>query len=196
MDAAPLLELLTEQADAERSAVVEEAKAQAQLIHDAARKRTANRRERNLAELEGELLQLADRSRQRAHAEAEMIVKTTRDTITDELLQDVSAELLRIPGEPGFQDTLLAMLAELMDDAQPGMTVLVPTAHQAACEQWLKDNGHSELNVEAMPKLLDGVAVQDAKQSYRVTNTLSTRFHKQEASLRKHCLSALFGGVQ
>lgn len=194
MDAAPLLELLTEQADAERTAVVEDAKQQATQIHDDARARTARRRERTLAETESELQVLAERNRQRAQAEAEMVVKTTRDTITDELLQSVLAELGRIPGEAGFEATLLSLLAELMDEAEPGMTVLVPAAHKDACASWLSSNGHGDLAVEASDALNDGVAIQDATQSYRVTNTLSTRFQKQEAALRRHCRKALFGG--
>lgn len=194
MDAPPILKLMSEQAEARREETLARAEADAAAIRDSARQRAQQRTEAGLADLDRELQTLATRSRERAEAEAHMIQFTTRDTVADELLKSVEQRLRDVASSEQFGSTLEALLSELMSDVQPGMVVLAPAAYVDHVKQWLEANGHGDLSVESDPALRDGVAVQDANRTFRVTNTLSARFRRQQDSLRRVALERLFGG--
>jgi vacuolar-type H+-ATPase subunit E/Vma4 len=185
---------MSEQAEARREEILARAEADASAIRESARARAEARTQEGLAALERELETLGARSRERAEAEAHMVQFTTRDTIADELLGDVEKRLAEVAAGDGFGSILEALLSELMQDVQPGMVVLAPSAHTDHAKQWLDTNGHGDLTVQPEPTLKDGVAIQDADRTYRVTNTLSARFRLQQDTLRRIALERLFGG--
>lgn len=193
MQSPPLLELMTSQIVAQCDAKLAESKAQAERTRQDARNRATKRRADLLAAVEREVAEMKRRSRERVEAETEMVILTTKDTVTDELLERVRGELKAKAAAPDFANVLDALLAELMPQAPANGVVLVPAAHEAHCREWLSSNGHGEVEVRVLPGLADGVAVQDAKQTFRVTNTLSARFQQLEPSLRKYCVAQLFG---
>ena len=61
------------------------------------------------------------------------------------------------------------------------------------CSAWLQANGHGSVEVESAAGLIDGIAVQDPQRTYRITNTLSSRFRLVEGEARKRCLGRLVG---
>ncbi len=194
IDAAPLLALMTQQAEAERASTLAGAEAEAQRIAAKARDEGAATRERALRTAETELSVAAQRGRERAEAEAHMLVLTAKDTIASEILAAAQADLAKIASGPDFKSVLECLLAEVLEGAGDDVVVLVPPAQVDTVKAWLDANGRSGLAVQSTPALKDGVAIQDAAKSYRVTNTLSTRFERQESALRKLSLQRLFGG--
>jgi len=192
--AGPLLELMTQQAEAQRGEIVSQAKAEAGRIDAHARTEAADARERALRAAEADLAAAAQRGRERAEAEAHMLVLTTKDTIASEILGAAEAELARIASGADFKPVLEQLLAEVLDGAASDVVVLAPQAQVDTVKAWLEANGRAGTEVLATPGLSDGVAIQDAAQTYRVTNTLSARFARQEGALRKLCLQQLFGG--
>lgn len=196
METVPLLGLMTQQIEAEREALVSKAKAEAEQILKSAEARAKQRHEDSLAALSTELSAQARRSRERVEAETHMILLTTKDTITNELLEAVRNELNRLASSPEFEGVLEKLLAELLEDAPEGVVVLAPPANVDFCRSWLEANGKGGLPVEPLAGLKGGVAIQDSGRSFRVTNTLDARFLKQESALRKYCLTELFGGPQ
>lgn len=195
-EATPLLDLMSQQAAVERERILAEAQREAEAIREAARREAEAQRRQMLAELDAELAQLARQDRERAEAEAHMRVLTTKDSVTAELLGGVQEELARLAEGGDFAGVLEALLDELLPEAPQGGVVLAPAAHAERVREWLAARGREDLSVRGLAGLKDGLAVQDAARSYRVTNTLSARFNGQEASLRKHCIGRLFGGDQ
>ncbi len=193
MQAPPIRELMTGQIASECEAKLLSAREQAARVRDAARERAKQRRADLIAAVEAEISEADRRSRERAEAEAEMVLLTTKDTITDEILAKVRKELEATASSSDFPSVLGALLKELMPEAPPSGVVLVPSAHEAYCREWLSNNGYGGMTVVARKDVVDGVAVQDAAQTFRVTNTLGTRFQQMEASLRKYCVTELFG---
>ena len=193
MPSPALLDIMTKQVEAERDEIISRANAEAARIRENAESRAAQKRTQTLAALDTELEAQAKRSRERAEAAAEMVALTTKDTVTDELLDEVRAELKRIAASPEFKDVLSALLAELMADAPESGIVRVPPAHADHCREWLESNGRGGMTVEPSAQVSDGVAVEDEAQTFRVTNTLTTRFERLESSLRRYCIQELFG---
>ena len=183
---------MSAQIAAQREEIASTAREEAAKIREEAHKRAEQRREDTLAAVESELASLARRSRERVEAEAHMVTLTTKDTITNEVLDSVSAELASIAASPEFPGTLDALLAELMAEAPEDVIVLAPPAHVDHCKRWLEAHGRGGLPVEPLASLADGVAVQDRGRKFRFTNTLSARFKMREGELRKHALNQLF----
>jgi len=185
---------MTQQADAQRAEIVAAAQAEAARIDASARAEASDARERALRQAEADLSAAAQRGRERAEAEAHMLVLTTKDTIASEILGAAEAELAKIASGPGFASVLEQLLAEVLEGAPEQVVVLAPQAHADAVKAWLEANGRGGAEVVATSALSDGVAIQDAGQTWRVTNTLSARFARQEGALRKSCIQQLFGG--
>lgn len=192
MEKTPLLDLMSAQIAAQRNELLQAARDEAATIQQNARERAEQRRAKDLADAESELASIARRSRERVEAESYMVTLTTKDSITNELLAEVSAELAEIAAGPKFPAILDALLAELMAEAPADVVVLAPPNHVDHCRKWLEANGRSGLTVEALPSLKDGVAVQDRDKRFRFTNTLTARFNKHEGELRKLSLNRLF----
>ncbi len=196
MSTSSLLETMTQEVENERVRIVDSARAEAARLLAEAQAEAGRRRDRAVADATAELAEAAQRSRERAEAEAEMIVLTTKDTITDEILSAVAQELDRVVEQPGFPAILEALLEEALADTPLAEVVLAPPEHVERCRQWLADHGHEALEVRGKDSLPDGIALQDLQRSFRVTNTLSARLDHQEGRLRKLCLTRLLPGEQ
>ena len=192
MENNPLLDLMSQQVAEQREEFLRAARDEAAAIQQDAQQRAEQRRADTLGAVEGELISLATRSRERVEAEAHMVTLTTKDTITNEVLAAVEVALAERASGPDFPAILDALLAELMADSPSNIVVLAPPAHVDHCKQWLENNGHGDLSVEALNGLTDGVAIQDPARKFRYTNTLSARFRLQEGALRKQALNQLF----
>ena len=118
-----------------------------------------------------------------------------KNEAVEAVLADVSRQVREIASGPAFGPILDSLLAELMGAAGSGddMEVLAPEAHADHVRGWLERNGRGGLKVVGSREFWDGVAVQDAKRTYRISNTLTGRFGRVEQVARKHCMTALFG---
>ena len=192
--AGPLLELMTQQADSQRTDIDAASQREADAIVAQAQQEATSLRERTLRAVEAELSAASLRNRERAEAEAQMAVLTTKDTITSEILEAAQAQLVSVASGSGMSAVIESLLAEVLEGAADDVVVLAPAPHVSTAKAWLEANGRGQLQVDASNELKDGVAIQDAAKSYRVTNTLATRFARQESALRRICLEQLFGG--
>jgi vacuolar-type H+-ATPase subunit E/Vma4 len=193
MPSTPLLELMTQQVSEQCAQTVAQAEEQAAAIRRAAEEAAAQERAAVLQALEAELSAAATRARERAEAESHMLVMTTKDSVTGEVMDEVQRRLRRIAEGEAFVPILEALLEELLQDAPDEVVVLAPPAHRERTRHWLEQHGRGGVPVEELASLRDGVAVQDPKRTWRVTNTLSSRFAQQEGALRKFCVTRLFG---
>lgn len=160
-----------------------------------AREKAAKRRADALERTQRELDRLAQRTRQLAEMQAEQDALSMRQRVSDEVLHSVKAELARIAASPEFPPILEALLAEIMAVAPERAEVIAPVAQAQACRQWLAAHGYGHIPVLESAALKDGVSVQDTQRSSRITNSLSSRFHKLEDRARKVCAQTLFGGT-
>jgi vacuolar-type H+-ATPase subunit E/Vma4 len=177
-------ECAAEQADARR---------EADRIIAATQERARERHEDVIAQTRADLASEAERAREIARAEAERAELAMRHTVAEEILERARQELLRMAAGDAFQPVIEALLAEVLQEAEDGMVVQVPKAQLDHCRRWLAGNGLARFTVEESRELVDGVAVQDRAQTYRISNTLSTRFVKLESAARKHCQERIFG---
>jgi len=191
MSTSSLLEVMTEEVARQRASILASSQAEAERILAQAREDAARRKAKALEAADAELAEAAARARERTEAEAHMIVLTTKDTITDEILAAVAKELRHIVTTPEFPAIVEAMLEELLANTKGGEVVLAPPEYVEHCRTWLAEHGHADIEAKALNTLRDGVAIQDARRSFRVTNTFSARLAKQESRLRKLCLERL-----
>jgi len=191
MDNIPLLKLMSADIAQQRAEIQAAASREAEEIGAQSVKTGEQRYGSAIALVDSELQAMSDRSRGRAEAESYMVLMTTKDTIADELLASLEKEMSEIAASPKFGDILDSLLQELMQEGPADGVVFAPQAHLARCQNWLAQHGYSH-RVEAANFLNDGVAVQDASSSFRITNTLSARYEKQKSALRKHCIERLF----
>ncbi|MBI2435030.1 MAG: hypothetical protein HYV26_19415 [Candidatus Hydrogenedentes bacterium] len=189
----PLLQTMDEQVSRQRDGILAKAKQDAEAIRRESREQGAARRAEGLRQTETAVSAAAQRARERADAEAHMVIMTTKDMIADEVMLDIQRRLRQIAEGPDFAQILEALLEELLEDAPADVVVLAPRHHVEHCRQWLQRHGRSGLSVQALPGLDDGVAIQDRKRTWRATNTLASRFRQQEGALRKRCVNRLFG---
>jgi vacuolar-type H+-ATPase subunit E/Vma4 len=187
----PLLKLMSADIAQQREEILSAAKREAEVIEVNAQKAGEQRHSSAIALVDAELCAMSDRVRGRAEAEAHMVLMTTKDTISDELLVSVEKELAAAATGAAFSGTLESLLAELMEEGPVDGVVLAPVAYVEQCKQWLSKKGYKH-RVEAAAFLKDGVAIQDSTGTYRITNTLSARFEKTKSDLRKHCIDRLF----
>jgi hypothetical protein len=94
-----------------------------------------------------------------------------------------------------FSQVLDALLEELM--AASGnlkdVVVVAPDKFVAHVREWLGSHCRTGMDVEGSAALRDGVAIQDKKRSYRISNTLRGRYGRLEQETRRVCMTGLFG---
>lgn len=140
-------------------------------------------------------IELADRrERQRLEAEHEKAFLAVQHTVVEEVLNRATDEIARLTQGPEFGPVLDALLDEVLE-AVPGrdLMVLAPPAHVDRIRERLQALGRAELEVQPSPGPLDGVAVQDLRRTFRVSNTLSGRFEAVHDEARKLAQARLFG---
>ncbi len=162
------------------------------LIADARRK-AAEKSAETLQHTKREVEHQAERARHLASLQVELEARSMRQAVADEVLRSVEAELARIAESSVFPPILEALLEEVMTAAPFQAEVVVNAVHAERCRSWLSAHGHGAVPVVESTALRDGVAVQDVKRSYRITNSLSSRFQKLEGEARRICLQTLFG---
>lgn len=194
METAPLLELMSAQAQARCDELLAKARDEADAIVREAREQCAAERDAALASLDAELADAERKARERAEAAAHMAMLTVKDAITDEVLKSVLEDLAHLAESPAFVPVLERLLDELLDGAPGDAVVLTHPKHLDTVRAWLERNGQSGMRTAALAALTDGVAVQDTARTYRTTNSLRTRFAINEGKARKRCMQRLFGG--
>lgn len=204
MDATPLLENMTKEVERQQEALLAEARETATKLIAEARENARCRREEAISQLREELEAQTAHMRERAEMRAKAARMNIKDTVTDELLNAVRADLRALAQEETrFPKLLFKLLEELLlskvgkDWRQSGrleLLVKAPGAHVDAVHNWLAEQGVTDVQVDALPGLTDGVALEDAEHTYRVSNTLHDRMEKQEKTLRGYAMQQLFKG--
>ncbi len=200
----PLFDTLTQQVKMRADEILAAACVQAEEIRKAALDMAEARRVESMEALHKEREALTQAAREQAYVEAERLRTAEQYKAVDEVLSALKRRLEALAEESDFESILLALLQEALEafdrDASPGCNViiLIPPQFSDVCREWVRIHGARALHgrpaeVQAEPRLLDGVAVQDHACAVRVTNTLGERFAMLEPELRKRCVLALFG---
>lgn len=192
MEADALLAALTRSADEQREAALVQARKEADAILEQARQQCAQRRKKALAALRAELEDVARDGRARAEAEAARAMLSLRETVAEDIMGQVMAEIERHVQGPAFAQTFDALLAEIAEEVRTGVRVLAPPLQVNRCRQWLAARGLAEVEVRPAPDIAGGVAIEDAERTFRVTNTLAVRYAVCESDARKTCAALLF----
>lgn len=169
------------------------ARSEVEGIVTEARERAAKRYTDTIERTKRDVERHAQRVRELAALQAGQQAHSMKQAVADEILNSVAAALARVAEGPEFPGILEVLLSEIMTVAPPQAEVLAPPAHIERCRQWLASNGHAGTPVVPNDALRDGVAVQDTQRSFRITNSLSSRFGKLENEAREVCLRLLFG---
>jgi vacuolar-type H+-ATPase subunit E/Vma4 len=193
MKGSALLETMTAQVMEKCESTRSAAQQEADVILADAKAQGQAQRESVEAQLAREMDHLDERWEQMAHAEASRADLTVKNDAVSAVLDVVQTEIRRIVSSSEFGTVLDALLTSLMQAADGDIVVLGPESHLDRVKKWLADNGHGGVKVEASPEMWDGVAIQDPAQTYRVSNTLSGRYHRIEETARKQCMSTMFG---
>ncbi|MEA3365949.1 MAG: V-type ATP synthase subunit E [Candidatus Hydrogenedentes bacterium] len=184
---------LEREAERRCEVIVAKAREEAARIVAEARQTAEENRQIALREEEAHARTELEDARRRAEAEMERANVTMRERVADLILDTVHEELRRIAQGPKFPEVLRLLLAEIMEEAPDDAILLAPPEHVSRCRQWLDVHGMTHIAVEPDKRLWDGVEVIDAARSFRLTNTLTSRFEKSRASARKAALRRLFG---
>ncbi len=188
-----LLETMALGVDARCEAKLAEARREGDALIAAARLRADGLYAKGLDAVRAEIKRAADQDLRLAHAEAEKLVLAAQHSVADEALAQVNGRLAAVASSEGFGATIEVLLAQAVNAARGEFEVLAPAAHVDRCRAWLSGNGHGGVPVHAANEFSDGVAVQDRKRTYRITNTLSSRYAKLEPQARKILMAKLFG---
>jgi len=200
MQGTPLAETITRQADQACQANLESAKAEKAAILDHARKASEKRRDDVLKSLAGNLAAQSEQARAMAQIAAERETISTRQGLTEEVLSQAKARIRQIAESDAFGPVLEGLSAQVLDACNAdtgeltGVTVLVPPRHVDRIRTFLSNNGNGNVPVRAEADLLDGAAVQDDAQTFRISHTLSGRYERLENAARAISLKKLFGG--
>ena len=188
-----ILDTMASRAEAECSKHLSAAQKQADEIVSEARKRADDRYQKGLDRVRTELETQRTRARQLAEAEGDKLVLAAQHAVASEAMDQARERLQRMAASPEFADMVEQLLAEAVGVAQGEIVVLAPPAHVERCKAWLANNGHAGVEVIPSEEVPDGVAIQDTGRTYRITNSLSSRYAKLEQSARKFAMAYLFG---
>lgn len=182
---------VAQQCDQRRS----EANREAERIRAEGRGTADQRYESGLAVVKAELDAADRRVRHQVAVEAEKSKLAAQHQVVEEVLAQVKQEIGRMASSADFGSILEALLEEILGVVSgQGLVVLSPPAHVDRLRQRLAETGRDGVAVVAYPALTDGVAVQDERRSYRISNTLSGRLNVVSNDARKLCQNRLFGG--
>lgn len=193
MQGTALFETMTQQIDAECTENLDAGRREAEGIETEARTKSQALRDATLKATQREVEMLKLRWEQKAEAEAAKAALLVRKETVEQVLSTIEEEIRSIVDGSGFPAVLDSLLAEMMAAVSDGDVVLLaPKAHADHVRGWLKANGHTSVSVEVMAAMWDGVAVQDAARTYRISNSLTMRFKRMESEIRKVCATTLF----
>ncbi len=187
---------MTRQVEAECADHLAKARAEAERILADARAKAAASRDAVIQSARAEVERLDTLWKQKAEGESVRLDLAMKNEAVEAVLAEVQRKLRQTVEGPNFGGILDRLLGELMAAAgtSTDITVLAPKAHVDRVRSWLENNGRGGVKVEGSAEFWDGVAVQDPKRSYRISNTLTGRFTRVEQAARKHCMTSLFGG--
>lgn len=183
---------MSREASCECEGILTSARRDADALLTETRRKAEDRRVTSLRALDLELEGMAQRERERAQAEASRQRLLMEEALVEAVFERAGEDLAKLAASPAFASTLQALLAEAMNVVKGSVRVLVAPVHVATCESWLRANGHADTVVMPDSSLLDGIAIEDARRSFRVTNTLTNRLAKLENAARGRCISVLF----
>ncbi len=196
MKGTALLDTMAQQVIAKCDSILREAREEADRIQAKARNDAEEKRNATIASAQSAIDAQDARSRQKAEAEASKADLVVKNEAVEAVLASVEAEVRKLAEGTEFPGLLESMLSELMAVAEGDVVVLGPEKHLDTVKGWLANNGRGDVPVEASPGMWDGVAVQDPKRTYRISNTLSGRFRAVREDARKQCMLGLFGTTQ
>ncbi|MCD6288373.1 MAG: hypothetical protein J7M12_04585, partial [Candidatus Hydrogenedentes bacterium] len=93
---------------------------------------------------------------------------------------------------PEFPPVLEALIEEAIDEETDGK-LIVRTAqnHVNIVRRWLDAHHRNDVEIVADPVIFDGVVVEDAAHTFRITNTLTVRFEMLRDKIRSKCIEIL-----
>lgn len=172
-----------------------EALREAERIRSEGRRVAEQRYEAGLAAVKAELDAADRRVRHQVEVEAEKSKLAAQHQVVEEVLAQVREEVKRLASSDELGTILEALLDEVLHEVSgQDLVVLAPPAHVERLRQKLAETGRGHIEVRPFAALTDGVAVQDARRSFRVSNTLSGRLNVVANDARKLCQNRLFGG--
>lgn len=187
-----LLETMAQRVEAECEGYRQEAQAEADGITAAARERAQAHYDEGVKRAESQIALQRKRAEDLAHGEAEKRVLAAQHAIAEDVLWSVADRLNGMATQDDFGNLVEALLAEAVAASSGDIVVVAPHAHVDRCQSWLSSNGREGVPVEGTDEFNDGIAVQDPARTYRITNTLSSRYAKFEPIARKRVMSKLF----
>ena len=193
MQGTALFETMTRQVDAECAQNLDAGRREAEAIETEARTKSRALRDATLEATQREVEMLKLRWEQKAEAEAAKAALLVRKETVEEVLSTIEGEIHSMVEGSDFPAVLDSLLAELMAAVSDNDVVLLAPESQADhVRDWLNANGRKSVSVETSSAMWDGVAVQDAVRTYRISNSLTMRFKRMESEIRKVCATTLF----
>ena len=193
MKGSVLADTMAKQVAAECETNRNQAQTQADDILSEAKSQADADRTSIMEETERSIHILDERWKLMAHAEASRAELSIKNDAVEAVMDTVRAEIERLVASDEFQDVLDLLLPSLMTAAADDSVVLGPEKHIEHVKAWLSSNGHSTRDVKISSELWDGVALEDPKHTYRISNTLTGRYGRVEQQARKLCMQNLFG---
>ncbi len=194
MQLKPLLEEMTRIAGERRDACLAEAEQQANSIIEEARTEREQKREAALEDARRDA-EIAERNaREQGRADAERTALMLQETVAEDAIRRVRDKIRHTMSTSAASQIVEALLAELAGELGAGRRVLVSPDHAGVCRRWLAEHDLDDTEVVEDAGIVDGVAVEDADRSFRITNTLSARLDKRQNDARRLCLDMLFDG--
>jgi vacuolar-type H+-ATPase subunit E/Vma4 len=188
-----LLETMTAQVTEECEGMRAAAQQEADAIRAEAESKSAAHREAVQVATDAEMERLDERWRQMAHAEASRADLIVKNDAVKAIMEKVQAEIRSIVSGGSFPGVLDALLSSLKSEINESVVVVGPESHINHIKGWLSSNGHAGVTVQGSAEMWDGVAVQDAERTYRISNTLTGRYGRVEQEARRLCMAKLFG---
>lgn len=168
---------------------------EAERIRSEGRRIAEQRYEAGLAAVKAELDAADRRVRHQVEVEAEKSKLAAQHQVVEEVLAQVREEIKRLASSDEFGAILEALLDEVLHEVSgQDLVVLAPPDHAERLRQKLAETGRGHIEVRPFAALTDGVAVQDTRRSFRISNTLSGRLNVVANDARKLCQNRLFGG--
>lgn len=152
--------------------------------------------ERKLAAL-SEAREVMAREREASIRTAERLAGRERAAAQGACIEEVLEQARRaargaMDGADG-ERIVSALLQEAVDAVEGDVEILAPRRFVPLCEQRLSALGVRRARVSAADDLHDGIIVQDADRTFRVTNTLGARLDRRLKEARRLCHTMLFG---
>lgn len=191
-----LLETMSQQVASQCDGNRELARQEADAIRAQARSECSASRDGALKATHAETQKLAEKWTLKGEAEAAKAELMVQNLAVEEVLEEVRSRIREVVESDKFGGVLEALLAEVMEIAPEGILVLAPEGHVDKVKSWLQANGNGAVNVEASATMWDGVAVQDPKKTFRISNTLTGRFSRVQDKSRSVCMTTLFGSSE